>query len=78
MSKINFAGIFSHYQPINFEPYYVCTTTAKFWQFLIKCKDYPEFISKLSPDDLVNIEAEKGKETDFGTLLVNVKLGEIK
>ena len=77
MSKINFSGIFSHYQPINFEPYYVFTTTAKFWQFLIKCRDYPELMSHLSPQDLVKIEAELGEKANCGTHLVNIQFGRL-
>ena len=73
-TKINFTGIFSHYQPINFEPYYVFTSDNK---FLIKCRDYPELMSHLSPQDLVNIEAELGKKDNCGTHLVNVKFGRL-
>ncbi len=72
--KINFTGIFSHYQPINFDPYYVFTSDNK---FLIKCRDYPELISNLSPQDLVNIEAEISKKVEAGTYLVNVKFGRL-
>ena len=74
MSKLSFTGMFSHYQPIEFEPYYVFTSDNK---FLIRCKDYPELISKLSPHDLVNIEAELGEKVNCGTHLVNVKFGRL-
>lgn len=72
MSKIIFRGSFSHYQPIDFEPYYVFTTDKK---FLIKCRDYPDLISELSPYDSVDIEAEVKEENSFGTELKNVRFG---
>ena len=74
-TKINFTGIFSHYQPINFEPHYVFKSGSD--TYLINCKEHPELISELSPDDLVNIEAEKGSEVECGTTLVNVKFGRL-
>lgn len=65
-----FTGMFSHYTPINLEPYYVFTTKQK---FLIKCIDYPTLIGELSPYDLVNIEAEVEAKCQEGTKLINVK-----
>ena len=72
MSRLHFTGCFSHYQPINFDPYYVFTTDKK---YLVRCKDYPHLISTLSPQDLVNIDAETDEVTHFGTKLKNVKFG---
>lgn len=72
MSKLSFTGMFSHYQPIEFDPYYVFTSNKK---FLIRCKDYPELISKVSPHDLLNIQGEVAEETPLGTKLINVKFG---
>ena len=72
MSKINFTGIFSHYQPIDFEPHYVFTTDKRYF---IKCIDYPSLISTLSPQDLVNIEGEIAEHAKDGIRLVNVKFG---
>jgi hypothetical protein len=69
---LNFTGMFSHYTPINFEPYYLFTTEQK---FLIKCIDCPEFIGLLSPYDLVNIQAEVEEKCKEGTKLTNVKWG---
>ena len=45
---LNFTGMFSHYTPIDLEPYYVFTnyvfTTKQ--KFLIKCIDYPKLIGE--------------------------------
>lgn len=70
---IVFTGMFSHYMPINLEPYYVFTTAKQ--KFLIKCADYPKFIGKLAHYDLVNIEAEVEEQCQEGTKLTNVKWG---
>jgi hypothetical protein len=69
---LNFTGSFSHYTPINFEPYYVFTAGKK---YLIKCIDYPKFIGKLSPDDLVNIEGDIVEKCTQGIKLSNIKWG---
>lgn len=74
MSKIIITGIFSHYQPIEFEPYYVFTSNKS---FLVKCRDYPDLISNIAPEDLINIEADIGEDTHLGTTLINVKFGGI-
>ena len=71
-TKIKFTGSFSHYTPINFEPYYVFTTDKK---YLVKCIDYPNLISTLSPQDLINIEADIDAESINGTNLVNGEFG---
>jgi len=71
---IVFTGIFNHYTPINFNPYYVFTTTTK-QKFLIKCADYPKFIGKLSHYDLVNLEGEIEEKCQEGIKLTNVKWG---
>ena len=68
---IVFTGMFSHYMPINLEPYYVFTTAKQ--KFLIKCADYPKFIGKLAHYDLVSIEAEVEEQCREGTKLTNVK-----
>lgn len=39
MNKQNYTAIFSHYVPINYEPYYVFTTDKA---LLVKCNDYPD------------------------------------
>jgi hypothetical protein len=62
---IVFTGIFNHYTPINFNPYYVFTTSA----------DYPKFIGKLSHYDLVNLEGEIEEKCQEGIKLTNVKWG---
>jgi len=67
---LNFTGMFSHYTPIEFEPYYVFTTKQK---FLIKCIDYPKLIGELSPYDLVNIQANIEDKCKEGTKLTNVE-----
>lgn len=67
---LNFTGRFSHYSPINFDPYYVFNTEQR---FLIKCIDHPEFIGQLSPNDLVNIEGEVVERSEEGIKLTNVK-----
>jgi len=69
---LNFTGMFSHYTPINFEPYYVFTSDKK---FLIKCIDYPKLISDLSPYDLVNIQGDVEEKSSDGIKLINVKWG---
>jgi len=69
---LNFTGMFSHYTPINFEPYYVFTSDKK---FLIKCIDYPKLIGDLSPQDLVNIQGDVEEKSSDGIKLINVKLG---
>jgi hypothetical protein len=73
-TKINFTGLFSHYTPINFEPYYVFSSEGR---YLIKCIDYPKFIGELSPDDLVNIEGDIVGECTQGIKLSNVRWGVI-
>jgi hypothetical protein len=67
---LNFTGMFSHYTPINFEPYYVFTSDKK---FLIKCIDYPRLIGELSPHDLVNIQGDVEEKCSGGIKLMNVK-----
>ena len=67
---LKFTGMFSHYTPIDFEPYYVFTSDKK---FLIKCIDYPKLIGELSPYDLLNMEAEIEGQCKEGTKLTNVK-----
>jgi hypothetical protein len=52
---LSFTGMFIHYTPIYFEPYYVFTTKQK---FLIKCIDCPKLIGELSPYDLLNIKGD--------------------
>lgn len=69
---LSFTGIFIHYTPIDFEPYYVFTTEQK---FLIKCIDYPKLIGELSPYDLVNINGEVEERCKEGVKLTNVKWG---
>jgi len=69
---LNFTGMFSHYTPINFEPYYVFTSDKK---FLIKCIDYPKLIGDLSPQDLVNIQGDVEEKSSDGIKLINVKWG---
>ena len=67
---LNFTGMFSHYTPINFEPYYVFTSDKK---FLIKCIDYPKLIGELSPYDLINIQGDVEEKCSDGIKLTNVK-----
>ena len=67
---LNFTGMFSHYTPINFEPYYVFTSDKK---FLIKCIDYPKLIGELNPQDLVNIQGDVEEKCSDGIKLINVK-----
>jgi len=62
--------MFSHYTPINFEPYYVFTSDKK---FLIKCIDYPKLIGELNPQDLVNIQGDVEEKCSDGIKLINVK-----
>lgn len=67
---LNFTGMFSHYTPINFEPYYVFTSEKK---FLIKCIDYPKLIGELNPQDLINIQGDVEGRSSDGIKLTNVK-----
>ena len=72
MASITFTGIFDKYTPVNSEPHYVFKSETI---YLIKCKDYPYLISKLAPEDLVNIEADIFEQCSDGIKLVNVKFG---
>ena len=68
---IRFYARFAHYTPINFDPHYLFQTDKE--KYLIKCSDYPELIGKLSPYDLVNIEAELLERSEEDIKLTNVK-----
>lgn len=67
---INFTGVFEHYTPIDMQPYYVFTTKHR---YVVRCKDYPQMIGELSPNDKVNIQAEIGAKLSQGVELLNVK-----
>jgi len=72
MVSITFTGIFDKYTPVNSEPHYVFKSETI---YLIKCKDYPQLISKLSPSDLVNIQGDVSEQCLEGIKLVNVRFG---
>ncbi|WPX99846.1 hypothetical protein Megpolyxen_01754 (plasmid) [Candidatus Megaera polyxenophila] len=66
MNKQNYTAIFSHYIPINYEPYYVFTTDKA---LLVKCNDYPD----LNAYEKVNLAAEIQKICKDGVILKNVE-----
>lgn len=78
MSSIKLIGQFDRYTPINEDPHYVFKTENE--RYLIRCVDYPNLMSQLSPQDLVNIEADvldEEEQSSQGIKLVNVKFGVI-
>ncbi len=60
---------FERYLPINYEPYYVFTTTDR---YLVSCKDYPQMIGKLAPYQEIKVECILGNATEYGVRLKNI------
>ena len=71
--QLNFTAIFAHYMSIDFNPHYLFQIDSE--KYLIKCVDYPEQISNLFLNDLVNIQAEIEERCKHGIKLTNVKWG---
>lgn len=68
--KQNYIAIFSHYVPIDYEPYYVFTTDKA---LLVKCNDYPDMIGELNAYEKVNLAAEIQEICKDGVILKNVE-----
>lgn len=74
MTTIKFTGTFDRYTSIDGDPYYVFKTEDH--RYLVSCIEQSELVSKLSPSDLVNIEADvldEEEQSSEGIKLVNVR-----
>lgn len=73
MERINIVASFDLYKPIDNQAHYVFLSDNS--KYLINCKEYPELLGELAPNDLVSIEADISEQCLEGIKLVNVRFG---
>lgn len=74
MSKqIEFIGSFKKYINIEDVAYYFVRNASTHVQYLISCKEHPEYIGELKPEDKLEIKANFDRQIFQGGVLKNVE-----
>ena len=70
--RIEFIGTFDRYVTIDDLTYYVILDEGHYEQYLISCREYPEYVGELKPNDKLDIKADATEKLSEGILLENV------